>query len=152
MKNVIYLAGPMLGLTYEECTGWRNEVIYAFNNEIEDGVVAILDPSRGLDFLIGKGKLLGSYENHLMGKEKHFFHRDVSDVRNSTIILANFLGSERKSSGTIAELGMAYALNKSIVSIVEPNSVHDHPFIRQMSGFLCTNLSDGIVAAKSLCG
>lgn len=150
----VYLCGPISGISYAACTGWRNKV----QSELAHGVHG-LDPMRCKEYLASEESIKHSYEagafptSALLSSEKHFFARDVLDVRSSDIVLANFLGAPVVSMGSVSEMGMAHAQNIPILLCMEDEgNVHDHPFIRQMSAWRVNNLDDAVSVINATLG
>lgn len=141
----IYLAGPIRGLTYEDCTEWRE---YAAQRLNELGHTT-MSPMRGKEYLKSKGLLLGdngrgSFEEFPMSSMKGIFGRDIFDVKMSDVLLANFAGATHLSIGTCMEVQRGYDLDKYVLTVLEPGSVHDHPFIHQASSLVVTTLDMAI--------
>jgi hypothetical protein len=57
---------------------------------------------------------------------------------------------ELASGGTFTEFGWADAFSKPIVTVLKPGSVHDHPFVRALSGFIVPSLDEAIDIIKSV--
>jgi len=124
-KKTVYLAGPISGLTYEEATAWRKE---ARLNLEEIGFDAI-DPMHGKKFLSDVKKTDQARHNKLIARHDNIFLTDIYRVRNSEIILVNFLGAKQVSIGTTIEIGLARELGKLIVIVMDEGNIHDHVFI-----------------------
>lgn len=67
---------------------------------------------------------------------------DLAQIRKSQMELG--------SLGTLTEFGWADAFGKPIVTVLKPGSVHDHPFVRALSGFIVPTLDDAIDIIKSV--
>ncbi len=148
--GVVYLAGPILGKTYTDCRfGWRQEVAM----RLLSGITA-LSPMRHEGHLSEHN---GPIEDEVIDHATHFFAgskvifaKDVLDIRHCDIVLANFLGTTRPSLGTVSEIGIAFALNKTIVTVMEDDNIHRHPFVLEPSALVLDNLDDAITAINSL--
>lgn len=151
MKQV-YLAGPITGLTFGESQdGWRTDIALAF---LQCGVKA-LTPLRGKDYLRHVGTLEKQYLHLSPLSSPHgIVRRDFNDVKNCDLVFANFLDApgERASIGTAWEFGVAYALQKAIIAVVKPGSIHDHPFIVQPATYTFDNLEEALDAALFVLG
>ncbi len=136
----VYLCGPITGITYEEAEeGWRVRARKYF----EDLGIEVLSPLRGKYFLKGQGEIRDSAElKELIASTKGIVTRDKNDCFTAGVVLANLTGAGRVSIGSMFEYGWASAWNKPIVTIIEPKgNIHEHSFIREVSGF-CTPSED----------
>ena len=148
--GVVYLAGPILGKTYMDCRfGWRQEVAM----RLFRGITA-LSPMRHEGHL---SEHTGTIDDDVIDNASHFFAgskiifaKDVLDIRSCDIVLANFLGATRPSLGTVSEIGMAYIMGKTIVTVMEDTNIHRHPFVLEPSALVLDNLDDAITAINSL--
>ncbi len=148
--GTVYLAGPILGKTYTDCRfGWRQTVALALHDDI-----IVLSPMRHEGHL---SEHTGPIDDDVIDKATHFFAgskiifaKDVLDIRHCDIVLANFLGATRPSLGTVSEIGMAHILNKTIVTVMEDDNIHQHPFVLEPSALVLNNLDDAITAINSL--
>ncbi len=148
--GTVYLAGPILGKTYIDCRfGWRQTAAIGLLPGI-----TILSPMRH------EGRLsehTGPIDDNGSDKATHFFAgsklifaKDVLDIRHCDIVLANFLGATRPSLGTVSEIGMAYVMGKTIITVMEDDNIHRHPFVLEPSALVLDNLDDAITAINSL--
>lgn len=145
--KVVYLCGPITGMTYEDATkGWRKEVGEALNWIA--GVEAV-SPMRGKHHLEGKTNLSPLGGPHLLSTPRAIITRDFFDVRRSALVFANFIGADRASIGSCVELGVAYERHIPIIACFEAGDIHDHAFIREIAWCVPT-LEDGIMAATNL--
>ncbi len=139
----VYLSGPIMGLNYQEARfGWRAEVAARFFPGIE-----ALSPMRQEGHLAEVEGPLGDTDaerNHIFSHARMIVAKDWLDIKQSDIVLVNFLGATNVSKGTLVEMGMAYASGKTIVIVMEDKgNVHDHPFVREL-GMVVTNLDDAV--------
>ena len=149
-KGQVYLAGPILGKTYTDCRfGWRQEVAMRMLPGIQ-----VLSPMRHEGHL---AEHIGPIDDGVINKAEYFFSeskiifaKDVLDIRSCDIMLANFLGATVPSLGTVSEIGMAYILNKTIITVIEDDNIHRHPFVLEPSALVLDNLDDAITAINSL--
>ena len=140
----IYLAGPITGCEYDECNNWRNHFKTLMPKSIQ-----CLSPMRGEDFFTIKRAANDSYGNHgPLATERGIMTRDFFDCTRSDLVIANLLDTKIVSIGTCMEIAWAY-MNKTplIVIMEEKGNLHDHPMIREATGFRVTTLEDaaGIV-------
>jgi hypothetical protein len=162
----IYHAGPINGLSYDAA---RERRLYVARALTPSGI-EVISPMRW------KGRLkdikrLGAgddvYEADPITAAKGIVTRDRFDVRRCSMMLADLehpaLGEcgecktngceythEVGSLGTMTEFGWADAFSKPIVAVLKPGSVHDHPFVRALSGFIVPTLDDAIDIIKSV--
>lgn len=129
----IYLAGPIEGCTLEEATVWR----VAVSDELLD-TAKCLDPMEGKRNIVDCGQVITSPnlkpEFIHMAFPDVVFHRDMAMIRACDVVLVNlqYLGNKR-SIGTMFEIGAAHAMGKLIV-VVDPHGLAmDHPFIHMSS-------------------
>lgn len=141
--SLVYLAGPIKGLTSEEAGRWRGVASYALNPK---GLTCI-NPMRDKGTEIDEGGLLT--------KARHIYARDYNDVRRCDVVLANFLdipAGHVIGGGTFWEIGLAHAWLKPIVICVTEDNPYYHPLPFFSAGFVVETLEDGITAVKSLLG
>lgn len=142
----IYLAGPIRGLTYGEATDWRE---YAAAR-LEDAGHTTMSPMRGKEYLKAYGPLNGgengdgSYPAFPLSTAQGLFRRDIFDVMMCDAVLANLEQATNVSIGTAMEIQRGYDLGKYVVSVVTPNTTHDHAFIAQASSLTVPKLEDAI--------
>ena len=153
-RPTIYLAGPMGGKTWREALDWR---VYV-DKELSPRGWHCLSPLKAqiddqdLDSAIPTPIGRDSYEKPLPLVSSAFVAQDEFYVRKSDWVLANFLGAEKVSLGTVWELGFAYALGKQVISVFEPGSVHDHAFLRRRSHIFVPSLEDAVGFLKGIAG
>jgi len=136
----IYLSGPISGLTFGECTDWREYVASKLPGSIS--------PLRGKEFLKSVGVINQSYEHHPFATAKGITTRDRNDVYTCDLMLVNLLGASKITIGTMIEVGWADAFRKPIVLVMEPDNLHSHPILNTCCGYICTTLDEGIECAK----
>ncbi len=149
-----YLAGPITGLTYGEARyGWRKtfaESIHQVAPHIE-----CYSPMRQKEFLSHlqsmecKGVDLERYEQ-CISRPLGILTRDLNDVRERDCIVACFLGAKIPSIGTVFELGVARALNKPIVVVMEDDNPHQHVFVTHCGGYVTPSLDEAVHIVRSL--
>jgi len=148
MKRV-YLAGPITGLTYGNCTDWRE---YAQKELAVAGITGV-SPLRAKNYLKAYGgKLIGNeYFDKVLSCAKGITTRDRWDAMNSDLLLVNFLGAERASLGSMIEYGWADAARNPIITVMEEGgNLHDHAMVRELTGFRVETLDEGLNVAKAI--
>ncbi len=174
---VIYVAGPMAGLTWQGMEDWREEV----RQRMPD--CEIRSPTRGKDWIKDVKQLDGmDYDKQLFGSIGAVIKRDHWDVKSSDLILANFLDPSmvsvrdilaehgklqvakdmgltdellalvtvQASIGTGCEYGFAYAYHTPVIAVMRKNSIHRHIFILGITLEVVPTLNAGIFAARKL--
>jgi nucleoside 2-deoxyribosyltransferase len=146
----IYLAGPMAGLNYKQATDWRNDV----TKELERFGVACYSPLRWKEFLAELKKISrkGTDKDvHPLATTKGIMTRDYNDVLKADVIIANFLGSEMTSMGTVMECAWAYHLNIPVIAIGEKSNPHlVHPMMMEAVCYEVRTVDDAIDIAKAI--
>lgn len=144
MKDpTIYLAGPMTGLTYEEISTWRNKAD-KFLRHVGWHVLSPVTDKMATDHPINDDAKRDTEHRPIVRTSSAFVSQDIFYVKHSDAILANFTGAKKVSLGTIWELGVADALGKMIVSVIEPGSVHDHSFVRRRSSLFVPTMDEAL--------
>jgi nucleoside 2-deoxyribosyltransferase len=142
-RYLVYLAGPITGTSYGECTDWR-----AFVESHIDERVAALSPMRHKDYLSSEKSVADSYEKHVMSCARGIMARDYFDSTRADILLVNLLGATRVSIGTVMEIGFAYTKQIPIVLVIEKDNIHRHSMLLEAAGFIVDNLEDGIATVE----
>ena len=147
MNKNVYLAGAIKGLNYKDSTDWRE---YAKQELAKDGIVGV-SPMRAKEFLESAGVLEEQYNNHVLTCQIGIVARDRYDVKNCDLMLANLLGLEKVTIGTMIEYGWTDAFRKPIITVIEKEgNIHDHYFVRELTGFRVETLDEGIYVAKAI--
>jgi len=180
MDYLIYLAGPITGLTWEQATQWRKDMINRFTDaSISSGGrnYICLSPLRGKEYLESESDIKDEYAQHKMSTQKVITRRDLNDVKRSDLIIVNLLKTGRISIGTILEIGAAAILNIPIILIMEeqkssllvdedaskhlilsdPNddilkNVHDHSMVRESATLICETLDEAFDSTIHILG
>lgn len=150
-KHVVYLAGPITGLTFGECTDWRVEATASLAQEGIHGA----SPMRGKAFLAPFGKLSGTGEEYahvnVLASQRAITTRDRFDATRCSVLLVNLLGATRVSIGTMFEIAWADLKRIPIVcAIEESGNCHEHMMLREMIGFRVTTLDEALAVTKSI--
>lgn len=142
--TLVYLGGPIKGLSYEGATNWR----YEARNKLNQDLIEVLDPMRNKEWLVGVQKFGEPPESDPLTAQKGIVTRDRMDLKRCDMVLFNLRGAEQVSIGTMVEFGWADAFRKPIVTIVGPEDLHWHAFVRELSGFIVGSLGDGLEVVK----
>lgn len=145
-NGLVYAAGPITGLSYDNATHWRH---YLYNNLIKHKII-VLDPLRGKYYLKQEKEIKTSYERTIFSSAKGITSRDRWDVLRSDLLFVNFLGAEKVSIGTVMEIAWANLKDIPIILCMQKNNIHDHAMIKEVSNFVVESLDDGINVIKTL--
>ncbi len=144
-KKTVYLSWPITGQDFAWATDRRNYI----KESIMSSEVEFLDPMRAKEYLKDE-KNITLWDNPMF-TAKSTITRDIFDVKNADVILLNFLWAEKVSIWSITELARAYQRRKPVILVIEENDrIHNHPWIREMSGFVVHTLEDGIKILKAV--
>lgn len=143
-KPTIYLAGPISGRSFADSELWRNE----FKAIVGDALIC-LSPLRGMDQLREVGVIEQSYPTAL-SCDRGILCRDHRDCRSADMIVCNFQHAPRVSIGAVIECAFAFAYRKPLLVITQPNNVHDHPMLRQMTDFTCGSVEEAALLTLSV--
>lgn len=147
MKPTVYLAGPIAGLDYQETVDWREHA----TGLLKQFKIKTLSPMRGKGALAHEmGKVQGSYEHDPLSSRSGITTRDRFDVMRCDMVLANFNGAQYISIGTCIEIGWADAWRKPLVVIMDVQNVHWHAMVRQIAGFVVSDMEEAIEVVKAV--
>ena len=144
--KIVYLAGPITGLSFDGCTDWREFAI----KELSTVGITGLSPMRAKDYLRNERIVGDSYEDTVLSSSRGIITRDRWDTNRCDVILVNFLGAEKVSIGTVMELAWADAARVPSIVVIEPGNVHEHSMLREVTGFRVETLEEVLNVAKSI--
>lgn len=149
-EPLVYLAGPITGLSYDGAQDWRNGVIASL---AISGIKAI-SPLRGKEYLAKLEMISGHGEEYAhmgsMSLPKGVVTRDSFDVRRADMILCNLLGAKAVSIGTVWELGIAFTAGTPVVGVMEDDgNVHEHMMVSESFGWRVNNLFEALHIIKA---
>ena len=140
-RGLIYLAGPITGLSYGAATDWR----FTASSILESVGITPLNPMRGKEILKGMTSLLPGDYGQTICTNKAIITRDRFDVSHCDVILINLLDARTISIGTMIEIGWADAYRKPIVLVIEGESnPHWHCMVREAAGYIVPTLSEAL--------
>jgi nucleoside 2-deoxyribosyltransferase len=140
--QVVYLAGPISGLKYEEATQWRHY------SKIMLRPCETVSPLRGADTQPEK---YFNPNGERWTSMKAIFNRDHYDVMNCDALLINFIGAKTVSKGTLMEIAWAHAYRKPMVMAIEgPSNPNWDVFIMEAVPFVEHTLDDAIQTIRLL--
>ncbi len=146
--NLVYLAGPITGCTYGDCTDWRDLV----SARLDCASTKCLSPMRGKAFLQDETSVGNNYPNPL-ACPRGIMTRDHWDATRCTVLLVNLLGATRVSIGTVMEIAWAWDHGIPVVAVMERDgNPHDHAMIQEAIGFRVETLDEGIQVVKAILG
>ena len=144
--SLVYLAGPITGLTYDDATDWRKTV----SETLALHGIKSASPLRFKSFLKDELSIKDSYEGHTLATSKGIYTRDKWDVSRSDVVLVNFIGAGKVSIGTVLEIAWADMLNKPIIIAMEPDNIHQHSMVNECAGYIVPTLDQAVQAAQAL--
>lgn len=141
-----YLAGPISGLTYDGAQEWRDYVRQSLAPEIE-----CYSPLRYEHHLKQHVVLEQAHDYHPLTSDRGIMTRDHYDCMTRDLVFVNLLGAgSRVSIGTVMEIAWAFAYRKPLVLAVESGSAHEHPMIREATGFRVGSLDEAINVTRAV--
>lgn len=153
-EKLVYLAGPISGLSYEGCMDWRE---YAKRNLAHAGITG-LNPLRAKDYLKDETSMpdaVGQMQvdhplAHVLSSRKGITTRDRWDCTRADVVIANLIGAEKASIGTCIEIAWADMNRIPVILVEEEGGVHDHAMIHECVGFIVPTLEQALTVAKAL--
>jgi nucleoside 2-deoxyribosyltransferase len=145
-RPVVYLAGPITGLSYDGAVGWREDA----EAHLDAYGIGTADPMRGKSYLSGQDEIKDSYADHAMSTAHAIFKRDRMDCRKCDALLVNFLGAEKVSIGTVMEIAWADANGIPVVIVMEPDNLHQHSMVKEAAYVVADTLDEGIQITRRL--
>lgn len=155
MSKIVYLSGPITGLTYKEARfGWRK----TFIKWLDDGIT-VLSPMRHEGHLAEMKKLPIEPDNlptHLFSHPKMIVTKDFMDIDACDIMVVNLLEAKKVSQGTLIEYGYARKAGKTIITVanvvdeVSIDKMHNSPFLGVISDVVVPTLKDAAIIVNSL--
>ena len=150
MKTV-YLAGPITGSTYNECTDWR----ITARDELKAANITAFSPMRAKEYLAQLKTISGTGEEYfnlgVVSTPRGVITRDRFDTQRVDIVLVNLLGAKQVSIGTMIELGWADSARRPIVCAIEPSgNPHEHMMVSELIGYRVTTLEEAIYICKAV--
>jgi len=144
-ESLLYLVGPITGVSFGESTDWREYVATKLPGHIQ-----AVSPMRGKKYLQKEKSIKDSYEEIPLSSQKGITCRDRMDVMRCHAILVNFLGATKVSIGSVVEIAWADAWRKPIIIAMEKDNIHSHAMIREVAGFITSDLDDAIMIATAI--
>jgi hypothetical protein len=151
-RGIVYLAGPITGLSYGEVTDWRAWVREELGNHDIYGAC----PMRGKEYLSHIQEMAASpgdkyMQMSVLSTNRGIMTRDRFDALRCDVLLVNFLGAQRVSIGTCMEIAWADSRRTPIVCAMEPEgNPHEHAMILEAVGFRVPSLEGAVHIIKSI--
>jgi len=138
---LVYLAGPITGLQYDDAIDWRRHV----ERLLHRNDIGVLSPLRNKQYLAVAGPLSAEgYPGYALSTKKGLTIRDRNDVRRCDLVFANLLGATRVSIGTMIELGWADAFQKPTIVVMDLSNIHKHAMVDTVAGWIVPTLEAGL--------
>jgi hypothetical protein len=142
-NNLVYLSGPIAGLTFTESADWREYATKCFPPHIQG-----VSPLRGHRMLEGLGPIKNLMIDHPFRTDRSINRRDHFDTLRAAVVLVNLIGAKTVSIGTVMEIAWAFDHGIPIILAMEPEgNVHDHPMVRDCVSIRVASLDEAIEAA-----
>jgi nucleoside 2-deoxyribosyltransferase len=158
---LIYLAGPITGLTFPVANAWRQKVRDALPPSVETlNPLRFDDPDQTENFI---------HRSPAFDGMKNVVRRNYHDVQRSDLILACFenCSPDNISIGSVYELGWAYSLRIPTIVVVpglteettmaearsmaqRPSTNYNHPYLKEAVDHLTDNLDEAIRIVRVL--
>lgn len=140
MKSV-YLAGPIMGLSYAAATEWRDEAAAIL---AKHGLEA-RNPMRFKQYLRYLDQMPDSIADNPLITARAIFARDKNDVYTCDAVIANLKDSTYPSVGTIMELVWAHQWLKPIIVVLPTNSLWaNHAMLKQCYDFVAADVPEAV--------
>jgi nucleoside 2-deoxyribosyltransferase len=138
---LVYLAGPMTGMTMEYVRKWREEA----QQKLESNGFTVLNPARGLVFLKPEVVVKDAYEDEFSENKHVVFTRDKFDSTRADVLIVNLLKTTRVSIGTMMEMAWAHLSGRFLVTVMErEGNPHTHAFVRETSCVICDSVEAAV--------
>lgn len=147
-RYLLYLAGPITGTTYGECTDWRQYV----QDNLPEEIIG-MSPLRAKQYLKNENDIADQYQDDLsvLSTQRGIFARDTWDATRCDGVFVNLLGTTRRVSiGTVMEIAWAWHARNPIILVMEIGNIHDHSMLREACPFRVDTIEEGINVAKAL--
>jgi len=129
--RVIYLAGPIIGQTWHEMNGWREDV----GDKLRSYGYKVLSPLSGEKMLWPDEKMdVKTAKRMPAGLGRATWSVDRARVQSSDICLFNFVGAKKVSIGSIIELSWCFEWRKLAIVVMNRRNVHRHPWVKEIMG------------------
>lgn len=149
---IVYLCGPMTGHLPGAAGGWRQQVI----KQLTPCGFIVTSPMRVERHHLDAKKPIqadafGEQSEVAEMRPSAIYERDMFDVRQADIILANMNEATIASMGSSHEIGYADALRKAtIILVARPGNMYrEHPLTSQAAGVIFDELPEAVEYIKA---
>ena len=154
MKKVIYLAGPIAGLTEDEATTWRDDVAEQLR-EASNGNIIGISPLRCEPIEAGMTYTTPGAVDKMWSDPRAINAKNWLDTESADLVLAYLpkeMNDRRPSIGTIIEIGWTIGLKKPLIVVSDDKQVLDHPLIECNAAWRFVSLGDAVEVIIGLFG
>lgn len=144
---MIYLAGPITNKDPDALT-WKT----TFHNLGNRSWARIIDSARLDDVWYNRSNTDDGLTTSQLAQQKSIVTRDRNDVANADYMVLNLLEAEAASIGSMIELGWADAHRIPVITIMNDTNVHNHAFVRELSGWVVSSVEEAAVLLGHLVG
>lgn len=145
MSKLVYLAGPITGMSLAGANGWRQtakEYLAAFG-------ISALDPLRGKDYLnsiVGKyGVYAKEYSTHPMSTAHGITHRDRWDATRCDLMFVYFPKKVATVSiGTVMEIAWASLSGVYILAVMDEENIHNHGMLTESCSLVLPSFEEAL--------
>jgi nucleoside 2-deoxyribosyltransferase len=154
---LVYLAGPITGLSYADALDWRAQVRERLASTAPH--VRCIDPMRAKQHLASVEKIGPHGHSGALLDSHAVVARDLWDVDRSDVILMNLSGAREVSVGSMVELGRATVRGKFVIVVLpaeetgsesEHRNPHDHLFVHELASTVVKGLEDALTLVESM--
>lgn len=147
----VYLAGPITGLSYDGAVDWREHA----KLDLSIAGIAAYSPMRAKAYLWHVESFTADGDAYkaisVLSSDRGIMTRDRWDATRCDLLLANLLGAERVSIGTVMEIAWADLARRPIVTVIEPSgNPHDHGMIKEAIGFRVSTLDEALALIRAI--
>lgn len=129
----IYLSGAMSGLSFEEQSRWRKQIMNAikFGDYDYEKKATFFDPTQYYNFEEKKHK-----------SEREIMEFDLYNLRNSDLVIVNLGNNGDKSIGTSMELILAKEMRIPVIAF--GGDKETHPWILETCTRMCYDIREAV--------
>ena len=166
MPKLVYLSGPIAGLSYKKSVSWRDEADAKLRAG-SDGRVVGLSPMRGKEVL-SRMRKIEAWSQKLVGTvncdARSITQRDRNDTMRQADLMLVYWGEmfDRPSVGTMIEFGWADAARipviqatgtwpkKSSLDYIYLKRTVEHPIVQGIAGWTVETLDEAVMIALQI--
>lgn len=139
------MAHPITGLTGKEVIDYYNDIYGLLKDKYY-----ILNPLSGKQHLYNDGLCVSHGYEHPVCTNHAIFERDMWMVKQADVVFCDFENASKISIGCAIELGVAAALGKHTVLVMDKDNVHNHAFVLEAADIIFDNFQDGLTYLRGL--